>query len=167
MRYQNTLRAHDVRKLFHYDKVTGVLTWRKTLSNRNPAGSRAGGPLVKKKRRTVGIFGSRYAEHRIIWVYVTGRWPRETIDHKNRDQSNNRWKNLRQATHTDQKGNYPLRRSNTSGARGVYRLKSGKWRARLKIRYVSTHLGYFRTKKEAVFYYNQAARKYFGRFFVE
>ena len=47
----------------------------------------------------------RIQNHRLVWKWMTGRDPEHTIDHKDRDRSNNRIWNLRDVDHTVQNRN--------------------------------------------------------------
>jgi hypothetical protein len=40
----------------------------------------------------------RFFEHRLVWFYKTGTWPK-LVDHKDGNKSNNKFENLREATH--------------------------------------------------------------------
>lgn len=46
-----------------------------------------------------------YKYHRIVWLWVTGKWPRGNIDHIDKDAMNNRWSNLRDVTHKENMSN--------------------------------------------------------------
>jgi hypothetical protein len=83
-------------------------------------------------------------------------------DHVNRNPLDNRRKNLRIATSTQQKGNQRiLRTTNKSGYRGVcWHKQQGIWRATLK----GKHLGLFRDPIDAARAYDAAAKAYFGEF---
>lgn len=48
--------------------------------------------------RQINFKGKIYMEHRLVWLYVTGEWPSGFIDHINRDRSDNRFENLREAS---------------------------------------------------------------------
>jgi hypothetical protein len=50
-------------------------------------------------RRQISIDNLTYLASRLAWLYMTGRWPKEEIDHIDRDKGNDRWENLREATH--------------------------------------------------------------------
>jgi len=48
--------------------------------------------------RTIMIDGKRYRAGRLAWLFVHGKWPKPEIDHINRDRSDDRIGNLREAT---------------------------------------------------------------------
>jgi hypothetical protein len=105
----------------------------------------------------------RYQAHRIIWKWVTGEDPPWEIDHKDQDRANNRWVNLRRATDSEQQWNRGLRKSNTSGWRGVHWQR--KWKAAILVNGVRRYLGRFATAEEASAAYEVAARKLHGEFY--
>src|ERR1700726_3642325 len=57
--------------------------------------------------------------NQLAWFYMTGRWGRATIDHRDGNPANNRWKNLRVATPSQNNANRRRPRNNTSGFKGV------------------------------------------------
>lgn len=84
----------------------------KSLINYNPATgefSRAGyakcGTLTYQGYVSIQVAGKRYYAHRLAWFYMTGVWPENEIDHKNRVRDDNRWENLREATRSIQMRN--------------------------------------------------------------
>jgi hypothetical protein len=62
---------------------------------------------------------SQYLAHRVAWFYVTGKWPENQIDHRDGDGWNNRFSNLRKATHTQNLYNQK-RRPGGTGVKGIY-----------------------------------------------
>lgn len=64
-----------------------------------------------------------------------------TVDHIDRDPTNNRRSNLRYATRQQQLQN--------RGFKGVSQIKSGKWQARIMVNGVRKYLGLFDSKEEA------------------
>jgi hypothetical protein len=60
-----------------------------------------------------------YKEHRLVWLYVTGAWPKDQIDHQNHIRRDNRFENLREADNHTNHMNRPMQSSNTSGFVGV------------------------------------------------
>jgi HNH endonuclease/AP2 domain len=149
-----------VRELLDYDPETGVLTWkqreRKWFNaeirwrqwNTRYAGKRAF-TYVHKGYLVGKILGIRTSAHQLAFLWKTGRWPYE-VDHRNTIGTDNRWKNLREATKAQNAWNQGLRVSNTSGFKGVYWAKKiRKWRAQINIDSRRTALGQFDTPEEA------------------
>lgn len=111
-----------------YDPDSGIFTWN-VETRRVPAGSIAGGSLevVSRNNRYVkiGVGGRRYLAHRLAWYYMTGEWPEFCIDHIDRNTVNNRWSNLRAATHHQNRLNQKVRSDSSTGIKNVHPLKSG------------------------------------------
>ena len=115
--------------------------------------------------RVIGLGGDLYLAHRLAWLYQTGDWPSFEIDHEDLDGSNNRWPNLREATHVQNLRNLGMRIHNTSGRKGVYFSKNkNKWHARIRFGGKQVHLGYFEDLNVAAQAYNDASAKYHGEF---
>jgi hypothetical protein len=101
--YRHDLTAEYVRSILDYDPDTGLLTWKETKSGRSNgavAGTAGKWGNHGKMRMTITIDKVIYKYHRIIWLWMTGEWPKGLIDHWDRDAMNNRWDNLRDATHS-------------------------------------------------------------------
>ncbi len=87
------------------------------------------------------------------------------IDHKNGDGLDNRRKNLRVCTKSQNAMNRKSQKYSTSIYLGVSWDKEKKrWRAIIKANGKTKKLGRFKTELEAAIIYNIAARKYFGEF---
>jgi hypothetical protein len=78
---------------------------------------------------------------------MTGEWPKNEIDHINGDSLDNRWINLREATHVDNATNRH-RRKNRSGFVGV-RKYAHDWGASFSADKKYYRLGHFNTPEEA------------------
>lgn len=131
--------------------------------NTRYAGQEAGTP--KAGYLSVSIDDKLYRAHRVIFLMVEGRWPTELIDHRDLDRANNRWGNLREATHAQDKANRPATAKNKLGLKGVnWSAKDRRYVAYIRINGRSTHLGHFRDPKAAAAAYAGAARAVHGEF---
>ena len=152
-------------EMFNYDPATGLLTWRAPASNRAAIGGEAGW-FQKPGYRYVGIAGKKFLVHRVIWLYVTGKWPAAQIDHRDTNRINNRWNNLREATHSQNEMNKGMRgglRRNKAGVKGVYYdARRNKWAAEIRAAGVRHHLGRFPTKAAAAMAHKKAAQELHG-----
>jgi len=119
----------------------------------------------KNKKRKVFLM------HREILERKLGRnllpFPKEVVDHVNRNGLDNRKNNLRASTFAQNTRNERKRENNRSGFRGVnWHKSSGKWMARICVDYKRIHLGSFDDPREAAKAYDKAAKKHFGEFAV-
>lgn len=154
------LTAERLRQLLSYDPETGVFRRRVTQTNRNKVGDVAGTPN-DKGYLLIMVDGRRYLAHRLAWFYVYGEWPAGEIDHINRQRSDNRIANLRDATRSLNTQNTGMFSSNTSGKKGVsFHRASGKWQARIGLDGRLIHLGVHATKELAALAYEEARAKY-------
>ncbi len=51
-------------------------------------------PVAQGRYLAVSVLGVSISEHIAIWAIKTGKYPRQSIDHINRDGTDNRWANL-------------------------------------------------------------------------
>lgn len=157
------LDVGDLVRVLSYDSETGIFTWLVTLSNRAKAGSRAG--TVSNACRQIQLFGVIYKEHQLAWLFHYGVWPTGIIDHANRDQMDNRIKNLRDTNQTMNNANQKRRSDNTSGFKGVsWNASKQKWHAYLTKDRKRIHLGYFESPVFAHYAYIAAANREFGEY---
>ncbi len=159
----NDLSAQDVRAELRYDSDTGVF-YRVHSGKGYHAGSVAG-----HKRPTgyvrISVLSKLYYAHRLAWLYMTGEWPANEVDHINGDPSDNRWCNLRAATARENRGNTRAPKNNTTGVKGVHYYKNrGKWTAYVARNRRTKCLGYFDTIEEAAAARRAAAKLVFGDF---
>lgn len=114
------------------------------------SGGEALSAITASGYRAGKIFRKTYYAHRVIWAMQTGQWPEGVLDHKDTDRANNRWNNLRQATHSQNQCNKRLSVANSSGVKGVARhTPTGKWQAYISLNGGQRHLGYFETPELA------------------
>jgi hypothetical protein len=154
------LTQERLKELLRYDPLTGVFLWR---VNRGPAraGKRAG-CVAPAGYRAIRPDGKMYLEHRLAWLYMTGSWPDNEVDHRDLDKSNNAWSNLRPATSSQNKAN---RKAQGKYPKGVtFHRPSGLFRAEAQRNGSRFYLGYFRTAELAHAAYCAAAPKIHGEF---
>lgn len=96
----------------------------------------------------VSISGKRYVLHKLIYLYVTGKWA-NTIDHIDGDCSNNKFENLRETDRSGNMRNLKLRVDNPTGHVGVA-IKDGKYYAHAQKNGERLFAGYFDTMEEAI-----------------
>lgn len=129
-------------ELIHYDPDTGAFT-RRLARGYVPAGIRADYQHKESGYRRVNVAGHKLSAHRLAWFYMTGAWPDQEIDHKNRNKADNAWRNLRLAT-TAQNGWNASRKPGASGVKGVnWHKATGRWRARCRANGREHTMGYF------------------------
>lgn len=145
--------------LLDYDPATGVFKY-KTNWHCMRAGQIAGATRPDGYR-ILSIDGIRYKASRVAWFYMTGKWPKSYIDHKDRDVGNDRFSNLRDATPLENTLNRKTK-IGRSGYRGVYEHVDGRWRARIMVNYKKIDLGIHGTKEAAAKAYDAAAINLFG-----
>lgn len=109
-------------------------------------------------------FGNILA-HRLAWAIMHGSLPETHIDHIDGDKGNNKFNNLRLCTHNQNQHNQGIRKSNTSGYKGVSFMKRiGKWQAQICCNSKVKNLGFFTEKEDAAHAYDIAALKTHGEF---
>ncbi len=153
-----------LKEAIDYDPTTGVFV-NKIRRGKVLAGDVLG--CVKDDRGVVviGIDHGLYRAHRLAWLWMTGKWPKEDIDHKDGNPSNNRWENLREATDSQNLSNMKKPITNTSGRKGVSRRWDGKaWQVHIRANGKSTYVGSHTDLDKAHKMYADAARKHKGEF---
>lgn len=173
---RKTLPSRDlVRQLLSYDADTGEFTWmprpRETFTdqrtfavwNTKNAGKPAGGSK-KHGYLYISIAHTQYFAHRLAWLVHYGDPVPDHIDHADGKPGNNRIANLRAATQSQNMANSKRRKNNAVGIKGVWRMTSGKFRARIAHEGVAVHLGVFDTVEEAAAAYREGAFRLHGAF---
>jgi hypothetical protein len=130
-----------LKSILHYDKDTGVFTWKIQSNSNNKIGDIAG---TKKQSGYMSITykGKLYSSHRLAFLYEHGYLPK-IIDHINRIKTDNRIENLREATHSQNQ-------YNSKKGFGKSHEKNVYWRQ-------------YRQKWAVIFYFNNKPKQ-FGSF---
>lgn len=151
------MNAQRVRELLCYDPATGAFSWRVTLGARAQAGKPAGSPTANGYW-CIRLDKRLYQAHRLAWLYVTGEWPSQDIDHKNGQRADNRFDNLRDVPNAlNRQNTHAARKDSGSGVQGVARYKrTGRFQAQLKVRGKNVYLGIYDTVDEASLAYRDA-----------
>jgi hypothetical protein len=161
------LTAERLRELLEYRPAEGVFVWRLPAHNqRDRVGTVAGydHPTSSGKTyREIGLNGRAYKCSRLAWLYMTGEWPADQIDHINGNSLDDRWVNLREATPLQNARNIKSRKRNSDLPMGV-RVVKGRFQARTVVNKKIVHLGGFSTPEEASAEYQEARRRYYGEF---
>lgn len=163
-----TLTAELLRSIVYYDPETGVFTWIARTGtgldgwNARWPGTPAGAVGFDGYVR-ISVNQRLYLAHRLAWLYMTGVWPAKQLDHRNLIKTDNRFVNLREATHADNQRHRKMHRDNTAGYKGVS-FNAGRWRARIWHDGREIALGRFDTPEEAAAAYAAAAVRLHGDF---
>jgi hypothetical protein len=152
-----TVSAEKLREWFAYDCDTGIVT-RRERRGKHSAGSVVTGTLSHGYLR-INLANCSYALHRVIFLWMTGEWPKADIDHIDGNRQNNRWANLRDVPRRVNMENlHRARRNNrSSGLLGVAPHGS-LFRSRIRVRGQVMELGSFATAQEAHAAYVDAKR---------
>lgn len=149
-----------------YHPIQGLWEWR------NPA------IMNKRNRTTVGtisvhgyriitINGTKYRSGRLAVFYMTGEWPKEEVDHIDRDKLNDSWVNLKEASRSENALNRDLQSNNTSGVRGVHwDVNKQMWAVQVKKDNLNHWGGRFASLDEAVAVRDSVALQLHGDFAV-
>lgn len=140
-----SILKHDLK----YDPETGLFTSIAFVPGRSigsPCGflRRNGYIDIKVRYRS-------YKAHRLAWLYVTGAWPIESIDHINGCRSDNRWINLRDVPiFINCQNRRSARRNSRSGLIGAHFDGQRQcWTSAISDRGKAVHLGTFATPQDA------------------
>ncbi len=152
------LTQDRLKELLHYCPETGVFTWLVSGNGRRKgaeAGTAHRNIISGKSYREVQVFGHKYQAHRLSFLYMTGEFPVDQVDHIDGNGLNNIWTNLRPVTFGENQKNRRKYAHNTSGTTGVYwNVQCDKWVSQIVVEGKSKYLGYFHNKEDAI-----AARK--------
>jgi hypothetical protein len=133
--------------------------------NTKYAGKEAFAYVTKHGYRSGCILWKYMRAHRVVFAMHYGRWPNGHIDHIDRDPSNNRPENLREASNQQNAFNRKLKATNTSGYRGVsWNPRLRKFTASISRHGKSKHLGVFDDAAEAALARDAAVRASDGEF---
>ena len=168
-----------IREFLDYDPETGLFTWKeRSVSRFSDRGGRytsewcqksfnskhGGNPaftaVCGKGYLVGGILGKTFSAHRVSWAHFHGSWPKFTIDHVNRNKTDNRIGNLRDVSVVVNNHNVERRKGEYVGV--TWWEPSRKWLARISKDGSCYYLGYYATAIAAAKVRDAKARELYG-----
>jgi hypothetical protein len=143
------LTQEYLKEILDYNHFNGEFHWIKRI--RGVQIYTIAGTMNKRGYRIIKINGKSYYSHRLAFLWMTGNLPPEQVDHINHQKYDNRWINLRLASHQENQRNANIRVDNKSGFVGVHWDKhANKWVAYINISGKRKHLGLFKDLAKAI-----------------
>ncbi len=140
----NKLTQEELKKNLNYNPGTGIFKWKVANNGRIKIGNIAGyknndGYIQIKVNKKI------YYAQRLAWLYMEGYFPENTMDHIDRNPSNNKWDNLRHVSKTCDVRSRKKFKNNKSGIVGVYLdEKTNKWKVQITNNKKQIYLGIFK-----------------------
>ncbi len=104
-------------ELFNYDSLTGIFT--QTGKGRTHKKGTVSGTRRPDNYIQITYRKKFYLAHRLAFLYMTGNFPKEEIDHKNHIKNDNRWSNLKEISRHNNSKNRTLSSNNKTGYHGI------------------------------------------------
>ena len=154
---KDKLTQKRLKEVLKYSPDTGIFTWKVSKANgKIKIGDVAGG-LDNWGYHNITVDKNKYRTHRLVMLYMTGKFPKGLVDHLDGDSLNNKWGNLKDGTPSENSMNKRKQSNNTSGVTGVvWNKRHEKWQVRIMKQRKNYNLGYFdnfedakRVRKEA------------------
>jgi hypothetical protein len=139
-----------LKEVLDFNYNMGYFTWKKPTGPNCNIGKIAGWKH-RSGYRYISIDNITYPEHRLVFLYIEGYIPENTIDHINRIRDDNRWENLREVSVQCNNRNIGIKNNNRSGITGVrFNIREKKWKAQITINSNQIHLGTYNNKIDAI-----------------
>lgn len=163
---KQNIDLEELRNRLDYDPSTGILTWKIKRRSVNP-GDRAG-CIARDGYRKITYNNQIYPASVLIWFWMTGVWPFEVVDHKNRIKDDNRWLNLRLATQRQNTTNSRTKLGDRRGIQEMWGPRAGtRYRVGMCVEGKRLEIGLFKSLEEAKEAYRSASIKYRKEFHPE
>lgn len=153
----------ELKALLDYDPETGTFWWKAKPKWSHIDISQPAGSLGSRGYRKIKINCREYSEHRLAFLWMTGRFPYCEIDHINLVRHDNRWSNLREATKSQNKANSTVAARCKLGVKGVVKY-GNKYLASITKDGRCRLIGSYKTVAEAHAAYCAEAVKQHGEF---
>ncbi len=137
----NMLTQQILKELVQYNPDTGEFH-RIGKKSDEPIGTKS--LHSKKTYIRIWVYGKLHYAHRLAWLYMTGSFPKEQIDHIDGNGLNNAFANLRDVTCQENNKNRRLSDASSTGIMGVcWDEDRKKWRSQVKHSGKNKFLGRF------------------------
>lgn len=151
----------------HVDCDNGRVYWKNPTKYHpcllsNEAGCSAKNTNKKKSYWYVKVDSQRIKRSYLVFLFSTGEWPSEQIDHINGNSLDDRRGNIRLATPTQNAWNHKTRKKLSSTPMGVRELKSGRFQARIAVHKRQLVIGTFDSVDEASNEYQKKRKELFN-----
>jgi hypothetical protein len=150
-----------LKSILRYAPDEGAFYW--LVDNKHPKARKGmkAGRINALGRAQIGVNKKQIFTHKLVWLFETGKWPTDMLDHINGNPLDNRFCNLRLSNHILNGQNQRAHRPNNKSSHllGVsWHKLNNKYIAKIKINGKPKHLGYFNTAEEAHAAYVTAKR---------
>lgn len=153
------LTQAELKENLHYNPETGVFTHIKKKSGIH-IGQRAGS-IHCKGYRYIKVMQVNYRSARLAFLYMTGAFPKNQVDHVDKDRANDRWLNLQDITNLENCRKKGMNKNNKSGFNGVHFVKKlNKWKAGIVVEGSLVYLGIHTHLEDAIKVRKSANIKY-------
>lgn len=153
----------ELRRLMKYEPETGNFI--RIIKQKQYEEGQIAGHKHHDGRVFIGLMNRKFSAHRLAVLWMTGSMPRHEVDHINCNHGDNRWKNLRECTSSQNKWNRRANRKNGTGVKGVrYKKRRNCYEASFKINRKVIYVGTFRSIEEASSAISEARSKAHGSF---
>lgn len=116
-----------LKELFDYNPETGDFVRRVSVISSNGRAGCIAGSTDTTGYRQIRVNGWLYRAHVLAWVYMTGEYPKDMIDHIDMNRANNAFKNLRECSTNQNQYNTAARQANKLGIKNVHQSPDGKY----------------------------------------
>jgi hypothetical protein len=140
-----------------YDSETGRIFWK--IGRQGARLGKEAGCFNHDGYAKIQVNGVVYQSHRLAWLLHHGRWPNGFLDHINRDRSDNRIANLREADRSLNMHNKDKRCA--KGLPSGVRLRGDSWSAQINVGTTTVMLGLWKDYRKAGEAYRIAERMIF------
>lgn len=160
------LTQERLQEKLHYNPETGIFTCL-TNHQKKLIGTEVGWIDPDSGYVIINIDGRAYSAHRLAYLYMTGNWPVNVLDHEDTIKHHNWWSNIRDATKSQNARNRGSQINNRScGYKGVsWNKTKNKWFAQCFINGKNKFLGCYETAEEAKQAYDDFAKLHHKEFF--